>query len=278
MQPMLQANGDYREFLKEEYCRRRSRNSGYSLRAFARDLGLSYSRLNESINYKKGLSAKAAEKIAKSLSLTNTEREILISLVEAAHGRSKASRQLAKEKLQSILKAVEPLVLSREAFQFISNWYHYAILELIRVNGFEYNPAWIAERLGITPTEVKVAISRLKKMNLLAEKMGLPVSTQDFVASTTDLPSEGLKVHHDQLLDLAKAAIYLQPLEERDFSSITMAFNKKDMPKAKQMIKAFRRNFYREMNVSDEKDTVYAITVQFFQLDKKNNNQGSNTK
>ena len=57
------------EFLGAEFSKRKLRNETYSLRAFARDLGVSASRLSEILSGKLGISEKTAETIASKLRL-----------------------------------------------------------------------------------------------------------------------------------------------------------------------------------------------------------------
>jgi len=51
--------------------------------------------------------------------------------------------------------------------------------------------------------------------------------------------------------------------QKRDFSSITLAFDPKDMPKAKELIRDFRRNFAKEMDKSAAKRRSMEDSVAF---------------
>ena len=54
--------------------------------------------------------------------------------------------------------------MSIDKFSVISEWYHYAILELTYVSGFKADYKWIARKLSITVEEAKVAIERLIRL------------------------------------------------------------------------------------------------------------------
>ena len=64
--------------IKEEFSKRVTRNSSYSLRAFARDLGVSPASLSCFLNQKKGISEKKATDIAGRLDLNLSKKEQFI--------------------------------------------------------------------------------------------------------------------------------------------------------------------------------------------------------
>src|SRR5690606_12528133 len=145
---------------------RLGRNPRYSLRAFARDLGLGPTRLSEILSGKQGLSSLSAQKIAQKMGLSREESEIFVLQVESQHGRSALSREMAKEKLKKIA-LIPDRSLNPDLFHIIAEWYHLAILELTRLKGFQSNSNWIAERLNLSVMEVDLALKRLLSLNLL---------------------------------------------------------------------------------------------------------------
>ena len=92
---------DYKIYLTREFEFRRRRNSGYSLRAFARDLEIQPSKLSEILSQRVGMSTATAEKIAANLKLLDDESRHFISLVERDHGRSQSLRLNAQKNLES---------------------------------------------------------------------------------------------------------------------------------------------------------------------------------
>ncbi len=259
---------NYRDVIKSEFAKRRMRNGHYSIRSFARDLNIAYSRVNEVMNGKRGLSRKNAHKIARKLGLNEEEKKIFVLNVESQHSRSKVFRQAATKKLDSILLEQDRNQLQLDVFESISNWYHYAILELTYLTDFDPYPEHIANRLGITKIEAELAIERMLRVGLLEAKDNTLKASDDFTMSTSGVPSMSIKKNHEQILDKAKDSIYLQSIEQRDLSSVTMAINKNQISKAKELIKKFRRELNALMSVSSEKDAVYCLAIQFFQLDK----------
>lgn len=91
---------DYRAFLTDELSRRQARNARYSLRSFARDLGLAPPRLSDLLRGRYGLSGAAAAELAVKLRMTEEESSYFADLAEAGHGRSRLARENARQRLQ----------------------------------------------------------------------------------------------------------------------------------------------------------------------------------
>ncbi len=111
-------NADYRQRLKLELEQRLSLNPRYSLRAFARDLGISPSRLSHVLKGKFGLSESAGEGIAAKLGLNATETGAFVNSISAQHGRSGIRRETARRRLESLRKEITEL--TADSFMLIS--------------------------------------------------------------------------------------------------------------------------------------------------------------
>lgn len=262
---MLQAHRDYRAFLKQELEVRCKRNPRYSLRCFARDLGLSSSRLSEVMTGKSGISRERAKAIGILVGLENSRLDLFCDLVEAQHARSTIKRELAKKRLLKY-EAPHHTELQIDTFRVISDWYHYAILELTYLPGFESTSSWISSSLGISPTEARLAVERLLRLNLLIKENGKLRAREDFTTSTDGVPSDAIRKFHKQLLDKALAAIEGQPTHVRNFSSVILAFDSNKYDEAVDRLKKFRRQFNHEFSATKAADGVYCLGIQFFRL------------
>src|SRR5690349_6949475 len=79
---MVNGTDSATHFLMEEFARRVRVNPRYSLRAYARTLGMSPGALSEVLRNRRPLSLKAAEKVIKALGLTGLDADKLYSFVE----------------------------------------------------------------------------------------------------------------------------------------------------------------------------------------------------
>lgn len=262
---MLARSKDYRLILREELEMRCGKNPRYSLRAFARDLGITSSRLSEVLSGRYGLSRGAAQKVAQQLGWSDSEVNLFCDLVDAEHARAKQTRESARARLASSPPGYQQLTL--DAFQVISDWYHYAILELVAVEGFVNTPRWIAQRLNLSDHVVIAAVERLKRLELLEEKNGRLVATDAFTATPSDMPSSALKKFHQQLLEKALTALHLQSVEERDITHLVLAVDRAQLKDAKETIRKFRRSFDARYGRAQKKNSVYCLGITLFKLE-----------
>jgi len=265
----LQMPRNYRALLEENFILRQKKNPGYSLRAFARDLEMPASKLSEVLRGLCGLSSRSAAKIAKKLGLTDDQTHWFIRSVEATHGRSEMIRQRAEAELASLSGQDGFAEISLERFRAISDWYCFALMELTETEGFQSKERWIASRLGISVEEVRAAIRNLMEFGLLrANEKGSLVQTKEELATPSGIPSAAIRTYHGQILGKAQEALERCPVDERDYSSMTMSFSERQMVEARKMLKDFRREFNRVIQAHrGPKERVYSLAIQFFPLD-----------
>ena len=262
----MKSSADYRQILKAELETRVARNGTYSLRAFARDIGLSPASLSLVMNGKQGLSRTAAARIAEKIGFSAADSIIFCDLVEREHARSPQRRSLAISRLNNL--EGDDTILGLETFKVMSDWYHFAILELTTLKKFQSSPKWIANQLDLDVPTIKAAIGRLKKIGMLEESKDGLRQTVGFLATPSDTPSDALKSYNQQLLRKAADAIYSQGVGERDFSGIVLTLNLEDLEWAKGEIRRFRRSLMNRLEKNPRRDRVYCLGIQLFGLEK----------
>lgn len=257
----------YHDLLSEELERRKLINESYSLRAYARDLGISAPRMCQILNKKQGLSIEAAKLICEKLKLDDQKAKWFFHSVGSMHARSSKDKAQFKEKIQ-VYKAQAKVftVIQLEYFKVISDWWHFAILELTYLEDFKNDPEWIAGVLGITGSEVIEAILRMKSLELLEEEDGKLVDRFKFLATPNDVPSASLKKFHTQLLRKAFEALYDQEVDKREFASNIFSINKDQLPIFKEKLRDFRREIEFFANKESSKNSVYCLSMQFYEL------------
>jgi uncharacterized protein (TIGR02147 family) len=240
------------------------------MRAYARDLNLSPSRLSEVLARKNGFSTKSAASIAKRIDLDTEEESWFCDLVAAKHARSLAHRREAEARVRTRLASPKETLLKRDEFRFIADWYFLALVELIGTRGFQSKPAWIAKRLGITALAAEDAVLTLKRLGIIADRDGTLRVVGEFRTTTDSVPSKAIRKYHSQMILKAERALQSQPVEERDISGIVMPVATQDLPLVRKMIQDFRRELNRVVgSTSPSKDEVYSLSVQFFRLSEK---------
>ncbi len=260
---------DYRQVLQKELMDRCESNPRYSLRAFARDLKLSPSRLSEVLNRKQGLSRQAAEGISKTLGYSDEEAEYFCDLVSLKHARSVKEREDAKIR---VFKADfdrqrdELYSLQLDSFKIISDWYHLGILELMKVSNFKHDTKWISRRLGVQVIQIELAIERLCRVGLMKIENERFIAVQSNGWVPGGIPSSSIRKFHRQVLGKALVAMDTQAVEERFFSTHLLTLNRSDLPKAFEAIADFQKKFCVDLESDISKDLLYCISMQLFKI------------
>lgn len=248
--------------LKKEFIRRKSKNPSYSLRAFSQSIGIPSGRLSEILNGKRRLTKAYAGKILNNLRLDLVERKKWQNAIAGVPSESQA--------------------LDESQFCLIADPIHYALLCLLETKSFEnlikslnkskkknefaIQIEWMAERLEKPKLEVELAIQNLLKLHYISIENNLIHLTLDKALETsTDVLSKALQESHRKSLQSAINKIESVPLDFRDVTSITMAVDIKNLPKAKKMIREFRKNLSALLE-DGHQDEVYELNVQLVPL------------
>lgn len=265
MQNGVESTGKY---LRSALFERIHNNPQYSLRAFARDLRISHSFLSQVINGRKRLSVRQAHQISEALSLTSDERERVIRIVADSQLQENHSPNTKDN------KASQPdLILEIDVFRCVNDWYHGAILELTQVKGFKPSHRWISKRLGITESEVRIAITRLKRLSLLKTSRIKWERTHPFVQFPVVRPERAIQNYHSQMIDKARKLLDSQSKNEyskRDITAITAAINPDRLEKARKKITAFRKSITEYLSRGECRE-VYQLNIQLFPLTREEN-------
>lgn len=257
------------EVLRFEFERKTKRNTRYSLRAFARDIGLTPAHLNEILKGRSGLSEHKAEEVLSRLGATESEGEWFRLLVQKNYARDGHTRKVASTAMSKILTSRRKSTsVRREKFRLVSRWYHFAILELFSLKDFEPNAKSISAHLGISLTMAADALNNLVCANLVEKDVfgRLQITHSDSEVSSPQ-PEEAIRNYHREILTLAYDSINLST-DRRELGALTLAVRRNDFDSAIKRIREFRQSFNREFGVDREGDDVLCLSVQLFPLTK----------
>ncbi len=240
-----------REILKQELSDRKRKNSMYSLRAFARDLGIGSTSLSDALANKRKISKRNIQKIANKLALTPAQVDLIINET--------------KENYVKNGEEVERLQVEEDTFRLISDWYYLAILNLSKISDNQSDHKWVANRLGISELEAENAISRLLRIGLLKISDNKLIRTSLPISTTRNIPSSAIQKHHKNNLELAEKSLEQDNVHVREFSSVTMAINLEKLPEAKEILMKAKRKVSKLLESGDPKE-VYVLSFQVFPL------------
>lgn len=246
--------------LQQELVNRCRRNSKYSLRSFAQSLGVPVSTLSRIIKNETSVNEKTLLKISTALCFEGDELKFYL------RDRISKSNRIRKKKIHSS----NFHFIDFDIFETISNWYYFAILELLKIKSLKQSSSHFSKLLGITPNVVKIAIERLKKVNLIEEndKGYFRVVKRGNSFFLNRYTNEAYKKLHICFLEKAIESIKQIPLEKRDNTGVTIAISTKDIPMVKKKIEQFRRELSEELDSNPNPDSVYQLIFGFFPLTK----------
>ena len=246
--------------LKTEMILRQQRNPSYSLRAFARDLATSPAALSLVLQGKRAVTTEKAIAWADSLKLTTDKRQTLLSAVTRD---LEVRLDPIARKTRSLEERMVYMRLKHDEFAPISDWWHFGLMNLVKLKNFENDIKWMSSKLGITSEQCTEALERLARLKLMEQVAGQWVRTSRSIETSSDLPSEAIKSFHRQNIRRALKTIDEVEVQDRDISSIIVATNKEKLAEAKKRIRLFRKELAEYLS-SDDGDEVYSLNIQLF--------------
>lgn len=243
-----------KEFLFKIYTEKKSRNTNYSIRAFARDLSIPSGRLTEIFNGKRNLTEKLGLRISEKLALSQTESTSFLDTIRLEKKTKKKPQQGQAISLEDFEKVFSPNAL--------------AILSLMETRSFRSDIRFIAQRLSMSEHEVQTLVHRLSQMGYITiDSKGRMKPTYSSTYSTDGVPSQSIRNHHKTVLKTVIDNIDSVALSDRDISSMTIAVDKAKLEAAKKKIAKFRRSLTKYLETG-RKTEVYTLNVQLFPVSK----------
>lgn len=248
--------------LKEAFSEKQRVNAHYSMRAFSRDLEIDSSSLGKIMRGERAFPLKKASTIIKKLKLSPIEEQLFNQSV----GKKQASLE------EIIVEEDKRFLLDESYYKVISEWEHYAVLELFELDGFEVSLASIASKLDLTSNRAEVVVHNLLESGLLKKEGSSFIKVNEGIKTTEDVVSKALQVSHQETLDLGKEKLEDVDVHLRDFSSVTVAIDVEQVQEAKKIIRDFRQKMSTLFQTGN-KTEVYNLAIQLYPLSNLNNQE-----
>jgi uncharacterized protein (TIGR02147 family) len=262
------------DYLNFELRQRQSRNSRFSLRAWARQVGYENpSLLSDVLKKERKLKLELASKLALNLNLKGKSKRYFEYCVLLQNAKSELEKKSYKKLIREMRPKTESFAspLSLEVFTLASEWYHWAILQGLSLAGVEGDESKLFDRFHhlIDKRTYKSAIDRLLHLGLIKQldDEKLQKNFQSKILEP-EIPSSAIKNCHQQFLDRAKEALSMQPREERDFRTTTITFSSSNIEEARKILQDCHKKLVT-LAENNEKEDVYQLNTQFFRLSKK---------
>jgi len=264
---MIWAHADYRSFLKAQHEVRRKKNVKFSSRAFARFLGMSPSALVEVISGKKNLSLSTSFQIGTRLELGPTEQEYFNLLVQLEASKLVEQKSQILERINNINPTIKAHRLNVDEFKLISEWYHFAILELVSTAQPGLTLTRIAKKLNLDRVQARAGIDRLLRLKLIkrADQATYARSINRVVVSS-DIPNSALRSFHRQMITKAIESIDTQTPAEKIISSETFAFDPEQLGDLRKASDEYLDKVLSIARKGKKRTEVYHVGTQIFRV------------
>lgn len=260
---------DFKDFLRDELERRTLKNSRYSLRAFARDLNVSLSRLSEVFAKGEGISMTSALKIAAKLKMSESEKEYFQQLILAHHGRNKVIRKKALARVRSNKAKRELTFLQESHLGVLSQWYYLALAEMLTLKNPPASEE-MARVLGLELSALEAAMAYLAGKGFIVRgKNGRWAKSSPFIHVESTTPAQSIRRYHQKLITRALGAIDSQPIADRKYLTSVFSVKKESIEEARQELERFNNEFLHKYTSPTEADSVYCFALQLFQIDER---------
>ena len=262
---------DYRLFMND-YYEWKKRTSAFSWREFTKKGGFTSPNYMKLVcEGKSGLSKTGIERAADAMDLIGAEREYFRQLVKFGQSKRDADKKAAYSEMKEIASAHKVRVLEGESVSFYESWKYPVLRELAPLMPGA-KPLDIAKACGnaFSAEEIRNALAFLTRAKFLKKTANdtyeqVERSLQMSVAAMPTLVRE----MHKEMADFAKDAIEKYPVEERNFTGITMGIDDEDYAEILKELEACRKRIISIATAKKGGNRVYRLNMQLFPLTDK---------
>lgn len=281
---MEKASKQTHKILKAYWARKQSKSRGYSLRALARDTGMSASYMSQIMSGKRALTSDLFYKMTDILEMDEMAKQKLsLSLFLNSKIPSES-----KDKLNQIMQSSPGLQEYEEYaeadlkdFDVIRNWYYVAILDLVSLKDFKPETSWVAEKLNISHYQAQTALTHLFLHGLLKAENGRWVKQKFKLRFSTNSSVQAVRSFHKSMIE--KSIVELtsnvdqESFSKRLITGVCVATNTAQLEKAKDKINELMFEVSKILS-EGECDEVYQLNTQLFSLTNHSENHAGKNK
>ena len=267
MKPIIEYT-DFRKFMRDFY-EERKRCSAFSWREFSKIAGFSspsYMKVVCDGNSK--LSRIGVERTGAAMGLVGFEMDYFRAMVKFGQAEVESKKVAAYEEMLSIAKVYKVRVLEGDLFEFYDTWRNPVLRELAPLMPGA-TPGELAKMCypEVSAQEVQESLAFLTKAGLLKKTEGKLVQSETSVKGSNDATRLAMRGMHRMMSQLATPALEL-PVEERNFSGVTMGLSRESYSKIENLLDEFRRKIIAIAAEEKNVEQVYRLNLQLFPLTK----------
>lgn len=240
---------------------------------FAKYLQIDSSRLSKILKKQRPVSPDLIEALGVRLQVSSRKIETFKVGTKKPYDKTTGS--------QAVIPVEEHYRLRMDQIALISEWQHYAVLELMKHEEFKPQMDWVAGQLAQPVEVIEMVVHRLQRIGILKiDDLG---NWQDMSEGYSthvlgeNLTSNAHRNYQAQVLELSKQALYRTDIHKRDHSTIVVATSPGKIQEAKLRIKQFRRQLAEFLENTESKNTIYHLSIGLFPVEKESPDEGASS-
>jgi uncharacterized protein (TIGR02147 family) len=273
--PDLFAYLDYRKYLRDAFEAMRAaapKGKGkVSFRSFAKEAGYSSPNLLQLILAgERDLAPANIPGTARALKLNKQETEFFADLVAFDRAEGFDEKTFHYQRMLRSRRHAEARPIDKGQFEYLEQWYHPAVRELVAHPGFTGDPGWIARRVHprISTAQAEKSLELLERLGLIRRdgSTGRWAQAEARISTAPEVASLAVANYHRTVLKLAEGAIDSFDGESRDLRAVTLGLPKDKFPELKRKLEAFWRDVLDMSSGAGPVEDVFQINLQAFPL------------
>lgn len=262
---------DYRVYLREMYAYLKRTKPQFSYRFFARQAGFSSPNfLKLVIDGKRNLTPASIASFARALRQNAAQRDYFSNLVLMNQATSTDERNQHYLRLSRARGYLQVRRIERDQYDYYTTWYAPPIRELIAVEGFREDPAWIAAQLvpAITAAQATRVLKLLERLRLIRRDAdGRLVQCAEMISTGPEVKGLAVRNFHRAMIRRAEEALDRFPVDQRHASGLTVSMSAERAARITEKLHELRRMLFELMCEPCEGDiatAVYQLNLQLF--------------
>jgi uncharacterized protein (TIGR02147 family) len=269
--PDLFAYLDYRKYLRDAQEAMQAKDRKASFRAFAKAAGYtSPNFLQLVISGSRNLAPAQLPGTIRALGLKKQESEFFANMVAFEQAEGFEEKNFHYQRMLRSRRFAEARPIEKGQFEYLDQWYHPAVREMVLRTDYTGDPAWISDRLHphVTVSQVEKSIQLLQRLGLARydEATGIWRQTETRISTPSEIASLAVANYHRAVLKLAADSIEGFSAEDRDLRSVTLGIPKKRYLEVKRKLEEMWKEILALSESGGPVEEVYQINLQAFPL------------
>ena len=265
---------NYRQFLKHYYESRKKETPRFSYNFIAQRGGLSSaSFIRMVINGKKNVTKESVIKIAKALKLNKKASEYFEDIVFFTQAKDLETKEYFLKRIDKYRKKNNPKLLRSKEYDYLNEWFHAVIREVVELPGFKEEPKEIAKKFlfHVSSSDIQDSLNFLLENGFLARNRYGKIVKKEKTLSTIDIPeNEDLiiiaKKYHLKMIELAKKSLSIVPKGKRSINNTTLSLSKQSFELALKRIDSLRYELLELASSDTNIDKICQLNINLFTL------------